>query len=739
MKSGPNDDVTLEGEVHRVTFQNIDTGFRIVQVKADGAKSAIAVIGNFPEVRAGSRVRVRGKRVVDEKYGEQIKAETVLELLPSTLKGMERYLGSGIVPGVGRGFAKRVVEHFGLSTMRVLDEQPERLGEVQGLGDRRAETIARHWKQHLQVRDVMVFLEAHGASGALATRIFKRYGTEASTIVSREPYRLAIEVTGVGFRTADKIAAGIGVLPNATERLQAGVLQALSDASEDGHTALPKEMLLERSLALLPRGDYQPEQDEIERAITALLLRGFLQPGIGNDGSDSVLSLRHLHAAEKRMAARMFEIAHAKANPLSGVDEAILRFERDKHVQLAPAQRAAIAAAAAHPVLLLTGGPGVGKTTIVRTLLALFKGANLTVRLAAPTGRAAKRLSESTQQEATTLHRLLEFEPRGARFLRNDARPIEGDVVIVDEASMIDVILGDALLQAVSPSTRFVLVGDVDQLPSVGPGAVLRDLLDSRLFSSVRLQQIFRQDEASLIVKNAHRINNGEMPQKGEGESDFFIIERKTPEEAKQTLLEVVCERIPKRFGLDPVNDIQVLTPMHKGAIGAQALNEELQARLNPHGKAIEAGFRQFRVGDKVMQLRNNYDKEVWNGDVGRITSFDEEEAKFEVSFDEGRIVSYETNAADELTLAYACTVHKSQGSEYSAVVIPVSTAHFVMLTRNLIYTAVTRGKRLVVLIADPRAMSLALAEKRRGERFTQLLPALLEGEQRGFATPAEA
>ncbi len=719
--------IVIEGEIERITFENVETGFRVMKLAVEGRSERLAVVGAFQAVRPGMRVRVRGTMVKDAKWGDQLRAEGVTELSPNTLVGLERYLGSGLIKGIGQGFASRIVAAFGLDALKVLDEAPERLAEVEGLGGKRARAIGEAWKEQRALRDVMVFLQAHGASVALAARIYKRYGPDAVNVVSRDPYRLAIDVWGIGFHTADRLAQELGVAKDSPARMQAGVLQVLRDATEAGHSYAEQEDVGSRAAALLEVDPFT-SKDELERAVEALVASRHV---IAENVHDArILFPSPLHAAESRLGARLLEVARAQATPLPGAAEAIVAFEERAGVHLAPEQRSAVEMAARAPLLVVTGGPGVGKTTIVRAILAVFDRAGLIVRLAAPTGRAAKRMQEATGREAQTLHRLLEFEPKTAKWKRDARRPLDAGAVVVDETSMVDVLMGDALLQAVAPGTRLVLVGDVDQLASVGPGAVLRDAITSGVVPFVRLTRIFRQGQGSRIVENAHRINAGEPPLVPEAgaDSDFFVIDRRDPELANKTILELVTTRIPRRFGLDPVKDVQVLTPMHRGPAGSIALNEALQAALNPTGPALVRGTRTFRVGDKVMQLKNDYDRNVTNGDVGIVASIDAEEQSLVVRFDEGREVPYDGATLDELVLAYAISVHKSQGSEYPAVVVPLLTTHFVMLSKNLLYTAVTRGKRLVVLVADPRAVKLALAADRRDERRTRLVARLQEG-----------
>jgi exodeoxyribonuclease V alpha subunit len=712
----------FEGIVERITFESPTSGFRVIKVAVDGRPEWLAVVGSFPPTAVGARVRVRGRIEQDRTHGPQLRAESLVELAPKTLAGLEKYLASGLVKGVGEKLAKRIVAAFGIEALRVLDETPGRLREVEGLGEKRAAAVEKAWREQRALRDVMVFLQSHGASAALAIRVVRRYGNRAIETVSRQPYRLALDVRGVGFKTADRIAKAVGVAAGSPERLQAGVLQVLHDMTETGHVWSAREEVLERAAILLELGeDGEPDvQGRLGRALDAVVLGGHavLEPG---DAGITVYA-SDVHAAEVRLARRLTQIAEASVPPIAGVDRAMRAFESSARVELANEQRMAIEQAAHQRVLVVTGGPGVGKTTILRAILSLLERAGVDVRLAAPTGRAAKRMTEATGKDATTLHRLLEFEPKTGAFKRCAARPIEAGAVVVDEASMLDLPMADALAQAVAPGTRLVLVGDVDQLPSVGPGAILRDVISSGVVACVRLKHVFRQAARSLIVTNAHRINEGILPVTGDrsADTDFFIVDRRDPERACETIVELVTSRIPHRFGLDPVRDVQVLTPMNRGPSGASALNQALQAVLNPTGPALARGARVYRVGDKVMQLRNDYDKNVYNGDVGVVASIDSEESTMTARFDD-REVAFDLADLDDMALAYACTIHKAQGSEYPAVVVPLLTTHFIMLTRNLVYTAVTRGKRLVVLVADPRALELALSDRRRDERRTHL------------------
>jgi exodeoxyribonuclease V alpha subunit len=735
-------EVLVEGEVQRVTFESKESSFRVVKLAVNGRAERLAVVGTFPPVAVGARVRVRGTMVTDKKHGEQLQADSVTELAPTTLEGVERYLASGVVPGIGEKLAKRIVDRFGLDTLRVLDEEPARLGEIPGLGPKRAVAVGKAWGEQRALRDVMVFLQGHDVPAALAMRIWKRFGAKTLDVVTRNPYALALEVWGIGFLTADRLARALGVSKDSPHRLQAGLYQALHDATESGHIYTPLPELISLAARLLQLDLSDPlAKTRLEAASMSLGASGHAVTEI--QGAERLVFEGRMYAAEARLARRMAELGRSVAPPLEGALGAIQLFERQAGVSLADDQRDAVLRAAEAPLLVITGGPGVGKTTIVKAILTVFDRAGLVTRLAAPTGRAAKRMSEATGREATTLHRLLEFEPKRSSFKRNATKPIAAGAVVVDEVSMLDLLLADALLQAVETGTRLVLVGDVDQLPSVGPGAVLRDVIASGSVPFVRLLRIFRQAKESLIVVNAHRINAGEPPlppAPGE-DSDFFVIERRDPEAASKTILELVTKRIPARFGLDPVRDVSVLTPMHRGPAGTHALNEALQLALNPSGESLTRGARTFRTGDKVMQLKNDYDRGVYNGDVGIVRSIDPEEESLVVGY-EGlgpenhditrkgtaeREVTYDASNLEELTLAYAQSIHKSQGSEYGGVVIPLLTSHFVMLSRNLLYTAVTRGKRLVVLVCDPRATALALSLDRKDERRSRLAARIVE------------
>jgi exodeoxyribonuclease V alpha subunit len=707
---------TIIGEVERVTYENEATGFRVLRVGSlegeHARRGALPVVGIFQAVGPGTRVRASGAFVVDPRHGEQFRADTLVPLEPDTLEGLQKYLASGVIPGIGPGFAKRIVATFGLESFRVLDTDPDRLAQVPGLGGRRVQQVKQSWCAQRAAAGVMLALGAHGVSPTLAARIVQRYGDRASSVVERSPYRLALEVSGIGFKTADRIARSLGIAGDHPERVQAGVVHELETLGEDGHVFATRPLLVERSAHML-----EVDGAHVEAAIDALWAAERVVV------EDDSVYLTRLHRAEETLAHGMARLLSSPARVLPGFAAAVSEFERELGIELAPRQREAVEAAARHPVVVITGGPGVGKTTIVRAILRVLERARLRVALAAPTGRAARRLAGATRREASTIHRLLEVDPKTHRFQRTADRPLDIDALIVDEASMIDLPLSTALVSALPDRTRLVVVGDADQLPSVGPGAVLRDLIASGSIPTVRLSEIFRQAERSHIVDNAHRIFRGEMPKGGSADeptADFFVITRQAPEAAAELVRELVTRRIPQRFGFDPFTEIQVLSPMHRGPAGTGALNALLQAALNPHGPGLEVRTQMLRVGDKVMQTRNDYERDVFNGDIGLVSVVDPDEQCLSVQF-EDREVRYDDTDLEALVLAYATSIHKSQGSEYPAVVVPLLTTHFVMLSRNLLYTAVTRARRLCVLVADPRALRLALAETRREERMTKL------------------
>ncbi|MCW5821622.1 MAG: ATP-dependent RecD-like DNA helicase [Cyanobacteria bacterium TGS_CYA1] len=713
---------SLSGSVERVTYFSEESGFCVLKVKVRGQKDLITVTGSAASVSPGEYIDCQGTWFNDKNYGLQFKAKRLSVVLPSTLEGIEKYLGSGMIKGIGPHFAKKLIKAFAENVFDVIEQTPEKLLELPGIGRKRMERVVGAWADQKVIREIMVFLQSYGVGTSRAVRIFKTYGNDSIAKVSENPYRLALDIRGIGFKTADVIAMNLGIEKHSPIRAQAGVRHALQELAEDGHCACEKERLSQIAGALL-----EIDQEICRTAISAEIELGNLICEEVNE--KSLVYLAALYRAESAVANHLLRLRDGDA-PWSKVDalKAISWVETKEQIELSPSQKEAVKKALISKVLVITGGPGVGKTTLVNSVLKIIRAKKAQVVLSAPTGRAAKRLSESTGLEAKTIHRLLEFDPKEYQFKRNKDNPLDTDLLVVDEASMIDVVLMNQLLRAVENHSSVLLVGDVDQLPSVGPGSVLADIIDSEQIPVVRLTEIFRQAASSKIIVNAHRINEGKMPLKSEvaGDlTDFYFIEAKTPEEINDKLMHVIKDRIPSRFKFDPVRDVQVLTPMNRGGLGSRSLNIELQKLLNTNDspKLIKYGTT-FGVGDKVIQTVNNYDKEVFNGDIGTICSIDVEESQLQIEFD-GRKVEYESHELDEVSLAYAASIHKSQGSEYPAVVIPLATQHYMMLERNLVYTAVTRGRKLVVIIGQTNALAMAVKNKKATKRVTALVERL--------------
>jgi exodeoxyribonuclease V alpha subunit len=706
------EDETLLGTVERVVYSGGDSGFTVARLKLDRGGDLVTIIGPLVGVPEGAALRVTGRFETNARFGAQFRIARYTEVAPATLEGLRKYLGSGLIKGIGPELAGRIVDRFGIQTLEILEHDASRIAEVAGIGRSRARAVHDAWAAQRQVREVMVFLQGYGVSPAFAARIYKRYGAAAIARVRENPYRLAFDVWGIGFRSADKLATALGIARDAPARLEAGVRQVLEDEANNGHLFVPRRPLAAKAGALL-------EQDEadVTAAIDPLARAGevAVDASVVDDPADPAVYETSLYRAEAALAAGLRRLVDAPApRPIADVATAIAAYERAAAIALARQQAEAVRVAIGAKVAVITGGPGVGKTTIVRGIVSILRQHRLTVALAAPTGRAAKRLSDATGAPASTLHRLLEWRPAGGTFGRNADTPLDCDVLIVDEASMLDVRLGADLVAALPARARLILVGDVDQLPSVGPGSVLADVIGSGVAPTVRLTEIFRQAAESLIVVNAHRIQQGELPElgaapagrdRGADTRDFFFLEEESAEAAAALIRDLVAVRLPRRYGLAP-HEIQVLAPMHRGELGAGNLNRLLQEALTAGARGVTRGQRELRAGDKVMQVRNDYDKEVWNGDAGLIAEVTDD--GLTVKFDD-RLVEYGLDELDALALAYAATVHKSQGSEYAAVVVPVHTQHFVMLQRNLLYTAVTRGKRLVVLVGTRKALSLAV------------------------------
>jgi exodeoxyribonuclease V alpha subunit len=708
---------TLSGVIERVTFHNPENGFAVLRVQAKGRAQLVTVVGHLPSALAGEYIEAQGAWVHDCDHGLQFKADHVHTTPPHTVQGIEKYLGSGLIKGIGPQFARRIVEVFGERTLAVIDESPSFLQEVRGIGPRRIQRIRQGWQEQKVVRSIMVFLQSHGVGTARAVRIYKTYGEQAIELVRANPYRLATDIWGVGFRTADELAGRLGIDRVSPLRARAALRYVLQQLSNEGHVAFPEAAVI----------DHTAELTQIDRAIVTAAVEEVRAEGElvrETGGEEPWLYLKPLFLSEVGVARAIRSLREGE-HPLPAINtEAALAWVEEKMgLELAGTQRDAIRKAATSKVLVITGGPGTGKTTIVRGLLEVFAAKGLRFALCAPTGRAAKRLSETTGREAKTIHRLLEFDPSFGGFKRDRANPLDLDLLVVDETSMVDVVLMNQLLRAVPPGACVVLVGDVDQLPSVGPGTVLRDILASRSVPVVRLTEIFRQAGQSWIVRAAHRVNQGVMPESAPaGQGDFYLVEAESPDAILDLLIMLVRERIPSRFGFDPFRDVQVLTPMNRSALGARHLNARLQEVLNPprQGPQIERFGWSYRLGDKVLQTVNNYQKEVFNGDIGRVTAIDEVDQEVTVSYD-GRDVSYDFGELDELALAYSLTIHKSQGSEYPAVVIPLHTQHYMMLQRNLLYTGITRGKKLVVLVGSRKALSLAVRRQDTAQRYSAL------------------
>jgi exodeoxyribonuclease V alpha subunit len=716
----------LSGSVERVTFHSDDTGFCVLRVAVRGQRDLITVVGHIPMITPGEHVQASGVWVHDRTHGRQFKAAYLTSAAPDTREGIERYLASGLMRGVGPHFARRLVEAFGTEVFDVIEQSPARLRDVPGIGPQRAARIAESWQTQRAVREIMVFLHAHGVGTARAVRIHKTYGSDAIGLIREDPYRLARDIRGIGFLSADRIARKLGIEPNALVRVRAGCSHVLLTALDEGHAGLPREDLIARALAIL-----QVDAARVEEAIALELSAGTLVSA--TVGASACVFLAHLYAAEQVIARRLRAIAAGRP-PWAPIDadRAIAWIEGRLGLALAPQQRKALRLAVSSKALVVTGGPGVGKTTLVNAILRVLGARGVRPLLCAPTGRAAKRLMEATGHEAKTIHRLLEIDPHSGRFRRDERQPLDADLVVVDETSMVDIPLMQALLRAVPARAALLLVGDVDQLPSVGPGQVLADVIDSGRVPVVRLTEVFRQAAQSRIVVAAHRVNRGEMPDLSTpaAPSDFYFVDADDPDEAARKVVELVKTRIPRRFGLDPIRDVQVLCPMNRGSAGTRTLNVELQRALNPgHGAQVERFGYRFAVGDRVMQIENDYDKEVYNGDLGRVAGVDLDGEQLVVDFD-GRHVPYAFGELDQVVLAFATTIHKSQGSEYSAVVVPVTTQHYTMLRRRLIYTAITRGKRLVVLVGQKKALAIAVrgaGEQRRWSKLREWLAG--EGE----------
>jgi len=760
----------LAGSIERVTFHSAESGFCVLRIKARGHRDLVTVVGHAAEISAGEWVTVSGTWVNSREHGQQFKASFLKASAPTTAEGIEKYLGSGMIRGIGPIYASKLVAVFGAEVFEVIEQAPERLREVPGIGKVRAGRIAQAWADQKVVREIMVFLHSHGVGTARAVRIFKTYGNDAVQVMAENPYRLARDIRGIGFRTADAIAARLGIEATAMIRLRAGVNYALLEASGEGHCGLPTAELLKLAGDLLAverpattppaesnatKGSHQTEEPggaavkapphreapanriPLKPAVIQAALDLELSEGsvvADTLAGEGAIFLAHLHRDERRIADSLQEVAEGDP-PWGAIDagKAISWVEQRLGLELAASQKTAVEQALASKVLVITGGPGVGKTTLINGILRILAAKKLRIQLCAPTGRAAKRMAEATGLEAKTIHRLLEFDPAAYGFRRNAELPLDCDLLVVDETSMVDVPLMASLLAAIPPEAALLLVGDVDQLPSVGPGQVLADVIASGAVPVARLTEVFRQAASSRIISTAHAINAGTIPDlrsPPDGESsDFYFLPAETPEQAVALILKVVGERIPARFGFDPIGQVQVLCPMARGGCGSRSLNIELQKLLNPDPtEQVERFGWRFAPGDKVMQIANDYEKEVFNGDVGTIDAIDADNSELSVLFPTteagvqgSRVVVYGWGELDHLVPAYACTIHKSQGSEYPAVVIPLLTQHYAMLQRNLVYTGLTRGKQLVVLVGQKKALTMAVKNHLGRRRYTKL------------------
>ena len=719
MKPQPQSSIqeVLAGLVERVTFHNTENGFCVLRAKARGHRDLVTVVGHAATIVAGEWITASGEWVNDRTHGQQFKARFLKTSAPTSIDGIEKYLGSGMIRGIGPVYAKKLVRAFGEKVFDTIEAEPERLREVTGIGPVRAKRITDAWAEQKVVREIMVFLHEHGVGTARAVRIYKTYGADAVQVMTENPYRLARDIRGIGFKTADAIAMKLGIEKTAMIRVRAGISFALTEAMDEGHCGLPTEELIPLAEELL-----EVPPDLIRTALDLELSDGTVIAD--HVGETPCAFLAGLYRAERVIADRLARLLNGKLPwPPIAPDKALPWVEQRIGLHLAESQKTAIRLALASKVLVITGGPGVGKTTIVNSILRVLSAKSAKLLLCAPTGRAAKRMTEATGFEAKTVHRLLEVDPKRGGFKRDGDYQLECDLLVVDEASMVDVMLMQALMKAVPDDAALLIVGDIDQLPSVGPGQVLADVIGSGAVPVVRLTEVFRQAAQSRIITGAHSINQGSIPDlsKPEGDSDFYFVQAGDNETAVPLIVELVKTRIPQRFGLNPIRDIQVLCPMNRGGVGARSLNIELQAALNPAGnRQVERFGWTFAPGDKVMQIENDYDKDVYNGDIGYIDDVDPDVGELNASFD-GRSVTYGFGELDTLVPAYAVTIHKSQGSEYPAVVIPIMTQHYAMLQRNLLYTSITRGKRLVVLVGQKKAVAIAVRNVSGRRRWSKL------------------
>ena len=716
--------VNLDGQIERITYCNEENGFTIARLKVFGQKDLVTVVGNLMSPTPGAILKMEGEWSVHPKFGEQFKVVNYKTEVPATLYGIKKYLGSGLIKGIGPVMAGRIVKQFSKKTLNIIEHHIEKLVEVDGIGKKRIKMIEKAWEEQKEIRNVMLFLQTHGVSSGYAVKIFREYGDNSIEIVTENPYRLAEDIYGIGFITADSIAEKLGFSKDSTKRIEAGILYVLHQLSDDGHVYYPYEKLVGKSSEMLA-----VENDIVVNAIGLIavdkkIIIEDLNAGIKNFiENNKAVYLAKFYLCETRIASMIKRLVFSPGSMRSiDTDNAVAWVQKQLSIKLAEKQIKAVASSHQNKMMIITGGPGTGKTTIINAILKIFSKITNRIMLAAPTGRAAKRMTETTGYGAKTIHRLLEYSFVNGGFQKNEKKPLKCDVIIIDEASMIDTIMMYHLLKAIPQEATFILVGDVNQLPSVGAGNVLNDIIESHLVPVVTLNEIFRQAGESKIIVNAHKINKGIMPdlKLTNKKNDFYFIEQEDPERVLDIIVRLVKERIPESFGFDSLNDIQVLSPMHRGVAGAGNLNIKLQEALNPTGTGIMRGNKKFRVNDKVMQIRNNYDKNVFNGDIGRIVRVSTEDQEVTISFDDRRI-AYDFNDLDEIVPAYAISVHKSQGSEYPVVVLPVLTQHYILLQRNLIYTAVTRGRKLVVIVGTKKALAIGIKNDKTRMRYTYL------------------
>ena len=714
----------LKGHIERVTFSSEESAFAVCKIKVKEERDLVTIVGNMVNPVPGEFVELTGKWIIHPKFGSQLEVHHYKTLVPATQFGIQKYLGSGLIKGIGPVMAKRIVKQFGIKSLDIIEKDIEKLSKVDGIGKKRIEMIRKAWDEQKEVRSVMLFLQSHGVSTAYAAKIFKTYGQDSIIIVKENPYRLARDIFGIGFITADNIAEKLGIKKDDPQRIEAGLEYVLHKLADDGHVCYPYNELGEKVMQML----------EVDRKIVLkAIVDSFLADRVviedmneetqDNEENKKMVFLKKFHICETGITQNLKRLKRSPKSVRKIDSNKAIEWMKGKiKIKLAGKQEEAVRKSLDEKVLIITGGPGTGKTTIINAIIKILKKAGAKILLSAPTGRAAKRMSEATWERAQTIHRMLDYSMKELGFKKNNKNPLKCDVLIIDEASMIDTVLMYHLLKAVPSKATLIFVGDVNQLPSVGPGNVLNDLIVSNIFSVVTLDTIFRQAKKSLIIVNAHRINKGMFPvvANDNKKSNFYFIQKEEPEDVLNTIIDLVQKRVPGTFGVDPVDDIQVLTPMHRGIIGAGNLNHELQKILNPGKVALQRGNREFKVSDKVMQIKNNYDKHTYNGDIGRIADINFIDQKVLLNF-EGRDVEYDFTSLDEIVHAYAVSVHKSQGSEYPVVIIPVVIQHYMLLQRNLIYTAVTRGKKLVVLVGTKKALAIAINTVKSSLRYTRL------------------